>query len=124
MTPDFTSNLSRKELLSIADLLHCSIDYLYCITDDPQPFTGAWKKASDEHPDEGRFLFVIDAMGDMMLSVFWDGTYMDYTPRSTANVVLKNIHWWMYQPAMPGNLKRTGEETLKEMMRERGKDDA
>ncbi|WP_312611337.1 ParB N-terminal domain-containing protein [Oscillibacter sp.] len=116
--------LTNDELLRAADVLGCSVDYLLGRVDDPQPFSGAWKSAHDERPDEGRFLFVCDAFGCVQPSVFWNGDYMDATTRSTANNALQHIHYWMYQPALPGGMKHLGQATLDEIMRDRGLDDA
>ncbi|WP_294855648.1 ParB/RepB/Spo0J family partition protein [uncultured Oscillibacter sp.] len=112
--------LNNDELLRAADVLGCSLDYLLGRVDDPQPFIGAWTSAHEERPDEGRFLFVCDAFGLTQPSVYWNGDYMDATSRSTANNVLQHIHYWMYQPALPGGMKHQGQETLEEIMRDRG----
>ncbi|WP_051131788.1 ParB/RepB/Spo0J family partition protein [Oscillibacter ruminantium] len=114
--------LNNDELIRAADILGCSLDYLLGRVDDPQPFTGAWKSAREEKPDEGRFLFVCDAFGYVQSSVYWNGDYMDSTPRSTANEHLDFIHFWMYQPAMPEGMRHGGQDTLEEIMKERGMD--
>lgn len=116
--------LSSDELLRTAEVLHCSLDYLYGRVDDPQPFTGAWKSAQEETPDEGRFLFVCDKFGCVQPSVYWQGDYMDATTRSTANNTLQHIHYWMYQPALPRGMKHQGQVTLEKIMRDRGVDNA
>ena len=115
----FADDLSQVDLVRMADVLGCSIDYLLDRVADPQPFTGAWTSVQDESPDEGRFLFVCDAFGCVQPSVFWNGDYKDATPRSVGNETLKHIHYWMYQPAMPDGMKRTGQETLERLMQER-----
>ncbi len=115
---------SQADLVRMAEVLGCSVDYLLGVADDPQPFSGAWKKALEETPDEGRFLFVCDAFGCVQPSVFWNGDYMDATTRSTANNALHHIHYWMYQPALPCGMKHQGQATLDEIMRDRRLDDA
>lgn len=120
----FADDLTQDELSRVADVLGCSIDYLLGRLDDPQPFTGAWKDAREDTPDEGRFLFVCDAFGCVQPSVFWNGVYRDATPVSVGNNTLKHIQYWMYQPAMPGGRKHMGQETLEKLMHERGMDDA
>jgi len=116
----FADDLPQADLVRIADVLGCSIDYLLGCADDPQPFSGAWTSARDESPDEGRFLYVCDAFGCVQPSVYWNGDFMDATPESIANKALKNIHYWMYQPAMPGGMKHMGQETLDKLLQERG----
>lgn len=116
----FADDLPQADLMRIADVLGCSTDYLLGRADDPQPFSGAWIPARDESPDEGRFLYVCDASGCVQPSVYWNGDFMDATPESIANKALKNIHYWMYQPAMPGGMKHMGQETLDKHLQERG----
>lgn len=112
--------LSSDELILAADMMHCSIDYLYGRVDDPQPFTGEWKSALEERPDEGRFLFVCDSCGCVQPAVFWQLDYMDATPNSVANHSLGNVQFWMYQPALPGGMKNMGQETLDQIMKNWG----
>lgn len=114
--------LSSDELILAADMIHCSIDYLYGRVDDPQPFTGAWKSVQEERPDEGRFLFVCDGCGCVEPSVYWNGTFKDATPKSVGNWSLGDIQWWMYQPALPDGMKHMGQETLNQIMKDRGMD--
>ena len=114
--------LNNDELIRAADILGCSLDYLLGRVDDPQPFTGEWKSALEERPDEGRFLFVCDGCGCVQPSVFWQGDYMDATPQSVANNRLKNVELWMYQPALPDGMKHMGQETLNQIMKDRGMD--
>lgn len=114
--------LNNDGLLRAADVLGCSLDYLLGRVDDPQPFTGEWKSALEERPDEGRFLFVCDGCGCVQPSVFWQGDYMDATPQSVANNRLKNVELWMYQPALPDGMKHMGQETLNQIMKDRGMD--
>lgn len=114
--------LSSDELILAADMMHCSIDYLYGRVDDPQPYTGAWKSAQEERPDEGRFLFVCDTSGCVQPSVYWNGDYMDATPKSVANNRLKDVELWMYQPALPDGMKHMGQETLDQIMKNWGMD--
>ena len=118
----FADDLSQADLVRMADVLGCSVDYLLGHADDPKPFTGKWKSAQDEYPDEGRFLFVCDAFGCIQPSVYWQGDYMDATPKSVANEHLKHIHYWMYQPALPGGMTHNGQETLEQIMKDRGID--
>lgn len=120
----FADDLTQDELVRMADVLGCSVDYLLGCTDDPQPFTGAWKDAREETPDEGRFLFVCDKFGCVQPSVYWNGQFKDATPKSVGNWSLGDICWWMYQPALPDGRKHMGQETLESLMRERGGDDA
>lgn len=120
----FADDLSQADLVRMAEVLECSVDYLLGHADDPKPFTGAWKSAQEEMPDEGRFLFVCDAFGCVQPSVYWNGVYKDATPVSVGNNTLKHIQYWMYQPAMPGGMKHMGQETLEKLMHERGMDDA
>lgn len=114
--------LSSDELILAADMMHCSIDYLYGRVDDPQPFTGAWKSALDERPDEGRFVFVCDGAGCVQPSVYWNGTFKDATPKSVGNRSLGGIQWWIYQPTLPDGMKHMGQETLNQIMKDRGMD--
>lgn len=109
--------LSGDGLLRAADALRCSTDYLLGRADDPRPFAGAWIGAAEETPEEGRFLFVCDAFGNVQPSVYWNGGYMDAAPGSLANHVLTQIRYWMYQPALPGGMKRCGQETLDDIMK-------
>lgn len=109
--------LSQAELVRLADTLGCSLDYLLGRADDPRPFAGAWSSAAEETPEEGRFLFVCDAFGNVQPSVYWNGGYMDAAPDSLANRVLKQVRYWMYQPALPGGMKRCGQETLDNIMK-------
>ncbi|MDN0031632.1 ParB/RepB/Spo0J family partition protein [Oscillibacter valericigenes] len=118
----FADDLSQADLVRMADVLGCSIDYLLGRVDDPQPFSGAWKNAAEERPDEGRFLFVCDTAGCVQPSVYWQGAYMDATPRIVANTRLEHISSWMYQPALPGGMKHMGQETLQKIMKDRGID--
>lgn len=112
--------LNNDHLLRAADILGCSLDYLLGRVDDPQPFTGAWKSAQEERPDEGRFLFVCDGLGCVQPSVFWQGDYMDATPDSVANCKLERIKLWMYQPALPGGMKHCGQDTLNQILKNLG----
>lgn len=109
--------LSGDGLLRAADALRCSTDYLLGRADDPRPFAGAWIGAAEETPEEGRFLFVCDAFGNVQPSVYWNGGYMDAAPGSLANRVLPQVRYWMYQPALPGGMKRCGQETLDNIMK-------
>lgn len=108
--------LNNNELVRAADILGCSLDYLLGRVDDPTPFTGAWKNAREETPDEGQFLFVCDTAGCVQPSVYWHGAYMDATPKSVANKRLEHILSWMYQPALPGGMKHNGQCILEELM--------
>jgi ParB family chromosome partitioning protein len=121
-SPCFADGLSQADLVRMADILGCSVDYLLGRVDDPQPFTSEWKNALEEYPDEGRFLFVCDAFGAVQPSVYWNGDYMDATPASVANTRLKHIHLWMYQPILPDGMKHMGQCTLNEIMKDRGID--
>ena len=114
--------MSSDELMRAADMLRCSIDYLYGRVDDPQPFASAWKSAQEERPEEGQFLFVCDGCGCVHPSVFWQGDYMDATPKSVANSQLKNVQLWMYQPTLPDGMKHMGQETLDQIMKNWGMD--
>lgn len=120
----FADEISQADLVRMAEVLECSVDYLLGVADDPKPFTGAWKSAQEETPDEGRFLFVCDAFGCVQPSVYWQGDYMDATLKSTANYTLQHIHYWMYQPALPRGMKHQGQVTLEKIMRDRGVDNA
>jgi len=78
----FADDLSRADLVRMADVLGCSTDYLLGVADDPKPFTGAWKSAQEETPDEGRFLFVCDAFGCVSRPCIGRGII--WTPRPRA----------------------------------------
>lgn len=116
----FADDLSQADLVRMADVLGCSVDYLMGRVDDPQPFSGAWNSAQEETPDEGRFLYVCDTAGCVQPSVYWQGAYMDATPKSVANKRLEHILYWMYQPTLPGGMTHMGQETLEKIKKDRG----
>lgn len=122
-TGQLADSLRQDDLVRMADLLDCSLDYLLGRADDPRPYTGAWTRVQDGKPDEGRFVFVCDAFGSVQPSVYWHGEFMDATPESVANKALRNIHLWMYQPALPDRYQHTGQNVLDELMKGRAEHD-
>jgi len=106
---DDTDIFNIDLLTAMANLFHCSIDYLVCRCNDPTPGAPAgWRLLSKDPPAEGQKIIVLDKGGPMMLVDVWIAlvrngafTVPDDAPYDiTANMADRAIGWMPF-PEVP-----------------------
>ena len=96
----------------LADVLHCSTDYLLGRADEPAPWAPAWISVDERYPDEGEYCLVCTASRVVLPAVYFRAAFMDFTDKSVGNVRIQRVEHWMSLPKAPGKFKYMGQETL------------
>ena len=106
-------------LMSWAEKLHCSTDYLLGRTDDPTPSTPAMRLISvdDRYPTEGQYVIAYTRDFVAIPSVYFRAAFMDCTEKSVANNRLTGIEYWSPRPQLPAGKKWPGQEIIEGMVR-------
>ena len=96
----------------LADVLHCSTDYLLGRADEPAPWAPAWISVDERYPDEGEYCLVCTASRVVLPAVYFRASFLDFTEKSVGNVRIQRVEHWMPLPKAPGKFKYMGQETL------------
>ena len=105
------------ELIAVAELLKCSVDYLLGRTDEKEPWAKTpWISCEDRDPEEGSFVFACTRDGVVVPSVYFRASFMDFTEHSVGNNRIQRVQYWLPLPAMPEGKKWQGQETLESIL--------
>lgn len=105
-----------EKLVKTADAFGVSCDYLLGRTDELRPWRSEWISVDDHYPAEGDFVLAVTRYGAIVPAVYFRARFMDSTEKSTGNVPVNYVEYWMPRPKLPEGRKWTGQETIEDIV--------
>lgn len=105
-----------QKLVKTADLFGVSCDYLLGRTDELRPWRSEWISVDDHYPTEGDFVLAVTRYGAIVPAVYFRARFMDSTEKSTGNVPVNYVEYWMPRPKLPEGRKWTGQEIVEDIV--------